>query len=55
MKQDALKVAQKVASLESPGPKTRYGQPTQEETNQLAAALEAERVKLGFAPRKSTK
>jgi predicted RNase H-like nuclease (RuvC/YqgF family) len=55
LEQDALKVAQKVASLESPGPKTRYGQPTREEANQLAAALEAERVRLGFAPRKLTK
>jgi len=53
MKNDALKVAQKVASLESPGPKTKFGQNSTEEANQLKAKIEETRRSMGFAPKTS--
>jgi hypothetical protein len=51
MKQDALKVAQKVASLEeSPGPKTRYGQSENSKTQRdaLKAKMDQVAAEMGF-------
>jgi len=55
-KKEALKVAQKVASLEeSPGPKTKFGQNSTQDANQLKAKIEEQRLSMGFAPKKTVK